>query len=670
MELSQIGIKANKIKQFNSKGIYSIEDLLYFTPVGHYDFSTPKNIQNVQYGETVSIIGTLIDVYINKNIIKATLMQNNRWLITITWFNQTYMANFLTIGKTYIACGKIVKDKMFNNKSMINPIFFSQDIDKYKKIIPIYSKIKGMSDEFLLNSIESALKKNAIKEYLEPYIIDKYQLYDLPYAINSIHNPQTLNDVKMGKRRLLFDDLFAFAYALRSQYVEDILSEEIKINKRTETDKFIKTLPFQLTQDQLDTTNQIYSHMNKNIKVNALIQGDVGCGKTIIAFILMLIAAENGFQSLLMCPTNVLATQHFNELSNIAGNMGLEVAFLYGGMPKKKRETTLKRIKDGEIKLVIGTHAVISEDVEFKNLALGIVDEEHRFGVEQRNAIIKKSQNIHFITMSATPIPRSLALTLYGDNIQIYNILQMPNGRKPVITSIIDDRFKAYQFIKNEVQNNRQAYVVCPLIETSESVSMAKVLSAEDVFDEISDFFKNTGVTVGLINGNMKKKDIEAKINEYKENKIHVLVSTTIIEVGVNIPNATIISILNAERFGMSQLHQLRGRVGRSDLQSYCLLVSEDKFKNEKLKVMAQTTNGFEVAEADLRLRGSGNLFGVKQSGINKYVDLMLSNIDLFEKIKKDINEIFLDKKRLAFYEKTMKEKIDLLLSEEEKDRK
>lgn len=650
LDITTLGINKGKANQFRKKGIETVEDLVNYLPRKYHDFSTVTPISAARDGDVVSVIGRVIEMKNTNKFIKVKIVDSSKWYMHVIWFNQPYIAKQIEEGDVVNFCGKVNIDENYGTKNMVNPMFFSKDLEKYKKIVPIYSKISGMSDDFLLKSIDTALALTNKEDHLEPSIIDKYQLYSKKNAIKGIHQPDNDEDIRMARKRILFDDLFFFGTMLKLQERDYVEASSMDIRKADTINPFIKTLPFKLTDDQLNTVRRIFIDMRAGKKVNALVQGDVGSGKTITAFLLMFIMAENNYQSALMAPTNVLAKQHYDELKEFGEKMGYEVALLTGTTKKRDRKKILEGLNDGSIKMIVGTHAVISSEVEFDNLGLTIVDEEHRFGVAQREKINKKtSEGVHSVTMSATPIPRSLALTVHGSNVKVYNITQMPQGRKPVRTLLTNNEKEAYDMMKDEIRDGRQAYVVCPLIEESDSDVMAGVKSVDEVYQGMLKYFYGTGIRISVINGKMKKADIEDELERFARHESDILISTTIIEVGVNVPNATVMAISNAERFGLAQLHQLRGRVGRGTHQSYCMLISE-KSSNEKLMAMVRTTNGFEIAEADLQLRGAGDFIGTKQSGDNKYVMLMLAYPKLFAEIRHDIDEIFKDETRKRKY--------------------
>ena len=394
----------------------------------------------------------------------------------------------------------------------------------------------------------------------------------------------------------------------------------------------MESLPFSLTQDQEKAVTEMLSYAEAGRRINALVQGDVGCGKTIICTLMAAAFADSGYQSVIMAPTQVLARQHYDSISSMLAPFGIKTAFLDSSLKKRDRDAVLREIANGSAQIIIGTHSCVGKDLVYKDLALAVVDEEHRFGVKQRTAIVEKAaKGVHSITMSATPIPRSLAQVIYGDNIQLHTVRSMPNGRKAVKTRVFRNQTGNMKFVLKEVQAGHQAYVVCPMIENNEKVPGVK--SVDQITKEYREFLEPQGVRIGSLTGKTSKEETSEIINSFKDGKIDVLIATTVIEVGVNVPNATVMIITNAERFGLSSLHQLRGRVGRGDLQSYCVLQSDDESPKglARLQVLCDTTDGFQIAEADLAQRGAGDLLGTQQSGENKYVALMIANPDRYQ---------------------------------------
>lgn len=653
MDLEVLDITKAKKKQFAQKGIKTVEDLLRFLPRDYNDFRNPKLVKDLEVDKMESFIIRVNKVDIYPKMVRISGVDSIGWKMTVVFFHSQYVTKLIQTGHEYIFCGKITVPEGYKFKQCINPMF-SEEISKYKKIVPVYSKIQGMSDDYLLQKINKALATSTTKEYLTTDIISKFNLMRNFEMERAIHQPKTLEEIEQAKNRLAFDELFQFSLLTSNEYKEEDTSCKYKFTDGKYIEEFKKLLPYELTQgenSQQSVTDEILKKMSEGIRTNSLIQGDVSCGKTNVAIILMLAMVGSGYQAALMAPTTVLAFQHYNEISEMLGKIGIKCAFLGGKMPAKVKRKTLEEIKSGEAKVVIGTHAVISKNVEFKNLAIAIVDEEHRFGVVQRRLLEKKARDgIHSITMSATPIPRSLALTIYGSFVDVYTIKKMPGGRKPIITKGERDTKKAYEFMYDEIKKGHQCYVICPLIEESESEKMASVQSTEEELAELKEYFKKyPEVRICEINGKMKQEEIDDMILRFKNHEFDIIVSTTIIEVGVNVPNATVILIRNAERFGLAQLHQLRGRVGRGSDQAYCIL--QTPFDSERVHIMESTTDGFVIATEDLKLRGMGDFIGTRQTGDNKAVMLMLSEPDLYEEIKEITNNIVKDDKLLAHYQ-------------------
>lgn len=615
-----------------------MEDLVNFLPRTYYDFREVSLIKDLKAGEMSSVIGKILEVKVAEKYIRLKISDYSKSMLYIIFFNQPFLEKVFQEGDTYHFCGKISVNTDYQMVQMINPLYYSKDLAKYRKIVPIYSKIQGMSDDYLLRSINTAIALVDKEDQISTEMRDKYNLITRKDTIEAIHQPKDFYEVELAKERLIFDDLHQFALELREKFKNTETTTDIIMSKANTIAPFIASLPFSLTDDQLSTVRDIFKRLKGGTRVNALVQGDVGSGKTMVAFLLMLIAAENGYQSSLMAPTSVLATQHYEDLYKIGKSLGYTVALLTGSTKVREKKEILKGLVAGSVMMVVGTHALISDEVAYRNLGLSLVDEEHRFGVNQREKLQKKAKSpIHTVTMSATPIPRSLALTTHGENVSVYNIVQMPAGRKPIKTKLHSDARIAYNIMRQEILKGRQCYAVCPLIDESESAVMEGVLSVQKLYEILTDEFFGEGIAIDFIAGSMNRADIDNKIERFTQGKINILISTTIVEVGVNVPNATVMLIQNAERFGLAQLHQLRGRVGRGADQSFCVMVSQDE-ENEKLKAMVETTNGFKIAEIDLKLRGPGDFVGTKQSGDNKYIMLMLAFPELFQSIKDDLD--------------------------------
>lgn len=643
MDLELLGIPKQKINQLMSADIYCIEDLIKYLPRKYYDFRNPVPIKNVKDGDICAIVGTVGEIKESNNLIYTKVTDSNGHYAYAYWFNQKYVAKILKEGEEYIFCGRIKIDKDFYNMKKIFPIMFDKDIRKLQRVIPVYRKIKGMSDEYLEKLIDDALKLVNTEDYLEYKIVKQFNLIGEYEAFKLIHKPRNPEDIEKAKERFVFDDLFLFNFQLKNLNRTKDQSTLYPISSCATWKQLYHNLPFDLTEDQKNCLKTMYYMAKQGKRINALIQGDVGSGKTIVAIFMMLLATENGYQSCMMAPTEVLARQHYKELTQQLKGFPFKIGYLSGNLTAKQKKETQEAIKSGEIQLIIGTHAVIQDGVEFKKLGLMIIDEQHRFGVVQREALLEKYQYPHSIVMSATPIPRTLSMALYGDSIQVLTIKTKPVGRKPVETCQMEKDEEVDEFMWREIQKGRQCYVVCPLIEDSESERMTDVESVNAVYKKLVSYFKKyPKVKISLISGKMKQKDIDEEIRKFANNETHILVSTTIVEVGVNIPNATVMVVKNAERFGLAQLHQLRGRVGRSNHQSYCILQSPKK-DDIKVQIMCSTTDGFEIAKKDLELRGPGDFIGIRQSGQNKYVMLMLAYPKLYEEISKLNDQIYAD---------------------------
>ena len=644
MKLEALNIPKAKIKQLNQKNIFTIEDLLDYLPTDYEDFRSIKKIANITHQDNnteVLIKGKIIYIDPRDKYIKIYLDDENgtfnpyyssymaKSTIPILYFNQSYMLKLLKVGQEYLIGGKISINPYNSKPNIVNPRFTensSSSSISIQRITPKYSKIKGMSDKYLLNCIDKALDLYG-EEELPKQVIKDFSLIPTKTAYKYLHRPQDFSQIKLAQERLTFNILYKY-YDLLNKNFKTSDKTNIKINKSENIRRIIGDLPYKLTDDQLKTINALYKDMQRGYKLRALIQGDVGSGKTIVAFLLAFILADNKYQTIIVAPTQTLAYQHYLDIQSYK-KYGYRIAYLDSNTKARDRREIEEGLKKGDIDILIATHSAFSI-TECKNLGLIIIDEEHRFGVDQRESIIKKYPKIHSITMSATPIPRSLALVSYGRKMKVYNIEQMPAGRKPVETHLITNLRQGFEGVVEEVAKGRQAYIICPLIDTNDEF---KALSVEEIEAEFDKFLKekNLPYTYKTINGKMKAKDIKDGLEEFASGNIDVLISTTIVEVGVNVPNASIIMIVNAERFGLAQLHQLRGRVGRGKYQSYCLLISDSD--SSRLTIMEKTNNGFEIAKADLQLRGPGSLIGVEQSGESRELNLILKQPVLAQEI-------------------------------------
>lgn len=619
----------------------TVEDVCQLFPSKYYDFSFINPLNTGRLDKNYAFVCKLVSYELKKQsslyIVRCTLQdiytQNE---LCVSWFGTTEMYNVLKkdyrSGDTCFIGGKLKASNKKNLFFMSNPIIFKKyDEESDCHIYTAYEKIRGISESNFERIINECLEHATIPDKVPRELLHKYNLMSKDEAIREMHKPSSVEGVKKAKYRLNMDDLLYFALQLEEKKRNLPAGSVYGIHSLAITTKIIENLPFQLTKDQKSAYEELVNRIRSGKRLNALIQGDVGCGKTILAFLLMFVMADNGFQSVLLAPTQVLASQHYNELKEMAAQYDIDVVYIANGLKKKEREAILKSIEDGSALMIVGTHSVLSKEVKFHDLGLSITDEEHRFGVLQREEITTKAKaGMHTVTMSATPIPRSLSDVLLSTT-EVFNIQSMPNGRKPIQTAICASQNTIFQFIKKEIEKGHQAYVVCPLIEDKQGV-MEGILSVEQTYTEYANVFGKNAVAV--LNGKMKEDETEKVIRSFKNGEIKILVSTTVVEVGVNVSNATVIVINNAERFGLASLHQLRGRVGRGNSQGYCILNSVHK-NNKRLLALCKYKNGFQIAEADYALRGCGNILGTEQSGSNYYVELSMRYPDLFSELQK-----------------------------------
>ena len=619
----------------------TVEDVCQLFPSKYYDFSFINPLNTGRLDKNYAFVCKLVSYELKKQsslyIVRCTLQdiytQNE---LCVSWFGTTEMYNVLKKdyrpGDTCFIGGKLKASNKKNLFFMSNPIIFKKyDGESDCHIYTAYEKIRGISESNFERIINDCLEHATIPDKVPRELLHKYNLMSKDEAIREMHKPSSVEGVKKAKYRLNIDDLLYFALQLEEKKRNLPAGSVYGIHSLAITTKIIKNLPFQLTKDQKSAYEELVNRIRSGKRLNALIQGDVGCGKTILAFLLMFVMADNGFQSVLLAPTQVLASQHYNELKEMAAQYNIDVVYIANGLKKKEREAILKSIEDGSALMIVGTHSVLSKEVKFHDLGLSITDEEHRFGVLQREEITTKAKaGMHTVTMSATPIPRSLSDVLLSTT-EVFNIQSMPNGRKPIQTAICASQNTIFQFIKKEIEKGHQAYVVCPLIEDKQGV-MEGILSVEQTYTEYANIFGKNAVAV--LNGKMNEDETEKVIRSFKNGEIKILVSTTVVEVGVNVSNATVIVINNAERFGLASLHQLRGRVGRGNSQGYCILNSVHK-NNKRLLALCKYKNGFQIAESDYALRGSGNILGTEQSASNYYVELSMKYPDLFSELQK-----------------------------------
>ena len=652
------GVGPKRLSLLNRLNIYYVEDMIYHFPRDYDNRRHKKKIAEIRPGEKVTIYGRVSSrcqsISIGKGrSINKYLVRDNTGFITITFFNQPYIKNKFKPNDKLMLNGRTKMGSY--GLELINPVYEVVDIKKDQStldtILPIYPSTEGFSQNQIIRIQKNVLDMINDKtiEYLPEHIIKKNKLCSMDFALRNIHFPNSIQELKIAKYRLVFEEFFLLQLALiylKNGIINNKNSIVLKESKGI--DILIKALPFELTKAQYNVLDEIMMDMQKDVPMNRLVQGDVGSGKTIVAIIALYKAVINGCQGALMAPTEILAEQHYNSLKEILEPMGVEIGLLTGSFSKKKKEEILQKTREGNIDILVGTHALIQKEVHFDSLALVVTDEQHRFGVTQRAILADKGENPHILVMTATPIPRTLALILYGD-LDISIIDELPPGRKSINTygMVIDKKHQAYNFAKKELALGRQIYVVCPLVEESEAIEAS---SATEIKEELSSVYF-TEYEVGLLHGKMNAKEKELVMKKFLEKEIQVLVSTTVIEVGVNVPNATIMIIENAERFGLAQLHQLRGRVGRGQFQSHCILLHNNKSQiaKERIKIMEQTTDGFIISERDLQIRGPGEFFGTRQHGIP---DLKIANLfkhmKVLKRVQKEVEELLADDPNLT----------------------
>ncbi|MDF2613589.1 MAG: ATP-dependent helicase RecG [Clostridia bacterium] len=636
---TQVAAKLNKL------GIFTLKDMIEHYPREYEDRRKIVLIKDSVMEEHNNILAAVVTVpTVSKKagkIIVSFRVKDETGSIFVTFYGQAYMKNNFSIGERYLFYGKI--KRKYNTIEMESPeyqrITDSEPIEKVAKITPIYPSTSKLSQKVIRGLIEKSLDlcMPFVKDYLPSSIREDYHLVSKEYAVRNIHFPNNSEAFFEARKRLVFEELFMLQlslYRLKADFARKIAG--IPHQVPDDLKFFLEHLPFALTDAQKRVLKEIIADMKSKMAMNRLVQGDVGSGKTVVAAIALFIAVRNGYQGALMAPTEVLAMQHYEFLSKLMGPFGIEVALLTGSTTKKQKAELIKAALLQKLHIVVGTHALIEENVELPNLGLVITDEQHRFGVRQRLRLSEKGAAADVMVMTATPIPRTLALILYGD-MDISIIDELPPGRQPIQTNAVDSAYhtRIYRFIEKEVQEGRQCYIICPMVEEGETNNdlISVVEHSEYLKTEV---FK--GISVEPLHGKMKPKEKNEIMQKFSKGEINILVSTTVVEVGVNVPNATVMLIENAERFGLAQLHQLRGRVGRGTYKSYCILVSDSKNKvtQKRLKIMEESQDGFVIAETDLKLRGPGEFFGTKQHGLP---EMKIANLYQDAKALKEVQQ-------------------------------
>ncbi len=631
-----------EMKRLCSKGFETVEQVATFFPRKYYDFRSAKKVKDLVFGEYAIVCGTVLAMNVGAKANTLVIADEDHDRMHITWFNTDYMFRKFAVGQVAYFAGKV---SVFNNSwTIVNPIVCESDPVKALRILPVYRKFSGISDIFLQNEIREAigLMKLGRTAAEKDIFAASIGLPDYFPAVAEMHNPTGGDSFKAARTRMAYEKIFDFYKELKEKDKYKIASTVGKIESTAETKDFIRNkLPFKLTSGQESAVNAIMKEAVAGNRINTIISGDVGCGKTVVALISALLMTENGFQTVMAAPTLVLAKQHFENFKKMVDGAyfnghPVRIALLTGETKKRERKKLCLELESGEIDILVGTHAIISDDLAYNALGMTIVDEEHKFGVAQKAKLEEYDKaGAHHLAMTATPIPRSVAMTIYGRDLAVIPIETMPNGRKPIITKQCIKADEAFDAIAAELAKGHQAYIVCPFIEQSADDKFKDVISIDVAEQMLGKYvlehpgFEPKTLT---ISGDMKQTDILDRVAAFSAGDADILISTTIVEVGVDVPNATAICIMSANRFGLASLHQLRGRVGRGSEQAYCLLYADRR--DEKLDILCSTTNGFVIAEKDLALRGPGDLVGIDQTGSNEIIDLIIARPKLAKRVK------------------------------------
>ena len=651
------GIGPKKAEKMARLGIFTVKDALYYFPRQFEDRSRQKKIFQLEEGEKTGVRVKIDRINsVNRRGLRITefYVSDDTGKAKLVFFNKAYLRNTFRVGDIVKVFGSVKK-----NLGPITELHNCEiEYDKIDKntgiIVPVYSLTAGVGNKEVMGMIRNIFESSdiSIDEYLPKWIVDKYNLCGVDFAIRNMHFPEKKENVKIAMYRLIFEELLFLQLGLFAVKGNNKVGKGIKFKRHEDMDKIEENLPFRLTRAQKKAYDDIMADMTSDRIMNRLVQGDVGSGKTVVAQLALANCVLNGYQGAYMAPTEILAKQHMESFKEFFDNTGIRVEVLTGSSTKKEAREILEDLASGQIDILIGTHALIEDRVDFANLGLVITDEQHRFGVNQRGRLTSKSENPDVLVMTATPIPRTLALILYGD-LDISIIDELPPGRKPIETLAIEKRKRESYYmskVRSEIEKGRQVYVVCPLVEESETLDLK---SASEVYDELRyDFFKD--LRVGLLHGKMKASEKDQVMEAFKNHELDILVSTTVIEVGVNVPNASLMIIENAERFGLAQLHQLRGRVGRGSEKSYCTLIygSKTEICRHRMAIMEETNDGFKISEKDLELRGPGDFFGTRQHGLPELrVANLFKHMKILRLVQKEAREIYAEDPSLRLKE-------------------
>ncbi|MBC2577218.1 ATP-dependent DNA helicase RecG [Peptostreptococcus russellii] len=641
------GVGPKKAEKMSKLGIKTIKDALYYFPRQFEDRSREKKIFQLEDSEKVTVkvrINNIVNLKANKLTITRFEVSDETGKASIIFFNKAYLRNTFRVGDIVRVFGTVKIEGNFKVEMHNCEIEYEKTEKNTGVIVPVYSLTYGVSNKDVMGVIRNVFENSdvRIKEYLPKELISKYSMCDINFAIKSMHFPIRKEDLKVAMFRLIFEEFLFMQLGLFSIKGGNSTVRGIEFEHRSKLDEIEDSLPFRLTKAQKRALNEIIDDMKSPKVMNRLVQGDVGSGKTVVAQLALANAVLNGYQGAYMAPTEILAKQHYESFTEFFRDKDIKVEILTGSTRKKDGQEILERLSAGDIDILIGTHALIEDRVEFKKLGLVITDEQHRFGVRQRGKLTSKSENPDVMVMTATPIPRTLALILYGD-LDISIIDELPPGRKAIETIAIEkNKRKKYYMssVRSEIEKGRQAYIVCPLVEESE---VLEVQSATEVYEELAnEMFPD--LRIGLLHGKMKAKEKDEIMEAFKNHELDILVSTTVIEVGVNVPNATLMIVENAERFGLSQLHQLRGRVGRGSEKSYCTLIYDSKTKvcKQRMDIMEETNDGFKISEKDLEIRGPGDFFGTRQHGLPELkVANLFKHMRILRMVQKEAREIY-----------------------------